>query len=275
MQRLILAGLALALSGATALAQSPSQQFSTVNVETLLNASKSLTGSYACDSKAGHRAMDGTYSWEPTCFGVFAAPGMDIYTGLTRGNYVDDNGVPSYGIATPLLVQAQAIGDRPLNQSGMLINMDILGGSVSQGGLDSTNTTGQLISLRQRPGPNGEKPPSTWGHNIDLHIAPGAGNVLSFGVEYDQNNFNKDCAPGGGCLSTSMFFNGISGVPNTSYLFAGTPSTGERTTNGSVSGNVVTRSGGPSFESYTTLVTINGTRYRVRYLDGDHVTAEG
>ncbi|GJD63737.1 hypothetical protein [Methylobacterium frigidaeris] len=226
-----------------------------------------------CASTTGAYATDGTKSWEPTCFGVFVAPGQDIRTNLTRGTNQNPDGTPNSKLFAPLMVQAQSSGALDREQNGMIINLDVLGGAQSAAGLDNTNTTGQLISVRQRPGPNGEKPPSTWGHNVDIHIAPGSGPVQTWGVEYDLNNFNQNCYPGMGCISSGMYFNGIGGYANTAWLYSGGGTTQTRNLSVTVANGVVMRMAGEAFTRATYRLKIGDIFYRVTYVNPDRVDA--
>ncbi len=229
-------------------------------------ARSSLTVGTGCQSTDGGFATDGTLSWQPNCFGVFIAGGIGSKVFATRGTEKDTNGHPRSNGYTPLLVQFQADGAIKREMNGMFINADVVGGAVSAAELDTTNTAGQLISLRQRPGPNGERPPTAWGHNIDLHIAPGSGNVQSWGVEYDMNNFNKDCGPGGGCLSAGIFFNGISGAPNTAWIYSGGGTTNTYRGSVTVARNMVNWVSGTKFVPAIYGIRLNGTFYRAHYV---------
>ncbi|GJD65187.1 hypothetical protein [Methylobacterium frigidaeris] len=230
-----------------------------------------------CASTAGAYATDGTQSWEPSCFGVFSAPGQDVRTNLTRGTAAVDPSatpkVPNSKLYAPFMIQARASGALDKEQNGMIINLDVLGGAQSAAGLDNTNTTGQLISVRQRPGPDGEKPPSTWGHNVDIHIAPGSGGVQTWGVEYDINNFNQNCYPGSSCLSSAMYFNGIGGWTNTAWLYSGGGTTQTRHLSVTVANGVVTRTAGESFNRAIYRLKIANVLYRVQYVNPDRVDA--
>lgn len=240
-----------------------------------LNRGSLMVGS-GCASTAGAYAKDGTHSWEPTCLGIFASPGQDIRTNLTRGTASvpgSDPKVPNSKFYAPLMVQAQSSGALDKEQNGMIINLDVLGGAQSAAGLDNTNTTGQLISVRQRPGPNGEKPPSTWGHNVDIHIAPGSGGVQTWGVEYDINNFNQNCYPGSSCLSSAMYFNGIGGWTNTAWLYSGGGTTQTRNLSVTVANGVVTRTAGEPFNRAVYRLKIANVLYRVQYVNPDRVDA--
>jgi hypothetical protein len=140
MRHLTLSGVSLALRAGTALAQSsnaPVQNVSLLSVEIEARAAKNGNNFY-CDPKEGHYATDNTLSWEPTCFGVFVTPDQRNLIGLTRGTAKNPDGSPKMSISAPLIVQAQSDGGRALEQNGMLINMDVAGGAVSAGGLDTT-----------------------------------------------------------------------------------------------------------------------------------------
>lgn len=265
--------LILALTTAPALARDPTKTERNggadldkidVGSEVLLRGNP--TSSNGCASNAGAFATDGTQSWQPSCFGVFSAPGSTIPVYPTRGTAKDGNGNPISRHTTPLLVQFQSVGNTRNEINGQFINGDVVGGPISAAELDTTNTTGQLISLRQRPGPKGERPATTWGHNIDLHIAPGSGNVQSYGVEYDMNNFNKDCAPGSGCLSAGIFLNGISGHPNTAWIYSGGGATNTYKGTVTVADNTVTWVSGQKFVPAVYNITINEKNYRAHYV---------
>lgn len=227
-----------------------------------------------CLPTDGHFATDGTQSWEPTCFGTWSSAFQDIRVFATRGTARDSQGKPAGSNFAQSLIQVKADGAQAREVNGAYINVDAVGGAVSQRELDSTNTTGQLISARQRPGPNGEKPPSLWGHNVDVHIAPGSGNVLTFGVEYDINNFNKDCGQIGSCLSTAIFLNGINGSPNTAWIFSGTGNTRDYRGTVSVAGGIITRLSGDEFVPQVTILKINGAEYRAGYKSANKMVAD-
>ncbi|MFH6781810.1 MULTISPECIES: hypothetical protein [Methylobacterium] len=234
----------------------------------------SLMVGRGCLSTDGAFATDGTLSWQPSCFGTFIAGGIGSKVYPTRGTAKDGDGHPSSNAYASLLVQFQADGAVKREVNGMFINADIVGGAASAAERDSTNTTGQLISLRQRPGPNGERPPTAWGHNIDLHIAPGAGDVQSWGVEYDINNFNKDCAPGSGCLSAGMFFNGISGHPNTAWIYSGGGTTNTYKGTVTVGKNMINWVSGAKFVPALYGIRLNGTFYRARYVSPTQLSGD-
>jgi hypothetical protein len=228
----------------------------------------------ACLSTDGHYATDGTSSWEPTCFGTFMSNAQSVKVYPTRGTAKGPDGNPSYKMFTSNLIQSQANGNIEKETNAQFINLDVVGGAISAAGLDSTNAVGQLISVRQRPDAQGRRPPTTWGHNIDFHIAAGSGNVQSYGVEYDINNFNKNCYPGSGCLSSAMFFNGISGWTNTAWLYSGGGTTQSRSLSVTVANGVVTRVAGEQFNRAVYRINIGGSLYRVHYVSPDRVDAD-
>ncbi|MET7246085.1 hypothetical protein ABZT49_22300 [Methylobacterium sp. EM32] len=231
-----------------------------------LTASDRLAVGTGCVSSDGAYATDGTLSWQPSCLGVFAAPGQDIAVYPTRGTPRGPDGKAMADSTTTLLVQARGDGAVAKGANGIFVNFETVGGPESKARLDTTNATGQLISVRQRPGPNGEKPPSTWGHNIDFHIAPGSGGVQSWGVEYDMNNFNQDCAPSSTCLSAAMFFNGISGHPNTAWLYSGGGSTNTYAGTVTVAKNTVTWVSGQKFVPAIYRIKLGETLYRAHFV---------
>lgn len=236
---------------------------------------RSMVGN-GCASTDGGYAIDGTQSWQPTCFGTFLSPNQNVRVFPTRGTPkgADGNPVDTFKAVTGNLIQFQADGAIKRESNGQFINMDSVGGSVSAAELDTTNAVGQLISIRQRPGPNGEKPPTTWGHNIDFHIAPGAGATQSWGVEYDMNNFNQSCFPGSPCLSSAMFFNGIGGWTNTAWLYSGGGTTQFRNSTANISGRTLTRTGGDVFLQDVYRIRIGGTFYHAHYVSADRVDAD-
>ncbi len=226
----------------------------------------------ACASTAGATAANGTMAWEPSCRGVFAAPGQDIVVYPTRGTNRKSDGSPDQYMFTNLLIQSRGDGGVKKETNGLFINHETVGGSVSAASLDTTNSTGALISVRQRPGPNGEKPPTTWGLNVDHVIENGAGGAQSYNVELDLNNYNRDCKPGFPCLSAALYLNGIGSYANTAWIYSGGGTTDVRAITVTASGNTVTRVSGQVFRPSVYRLTIGGTAYRVTYVDADHVT---
>ncbi|MET7242118.1 hypothetical protein ABZT49_02005 [Methylobacterium sp. EM32] len=236
-------------------------------------ARRSLTVGNGCKATDGAFATDGTQSWQPSCFGVFVSSGIGTKVYATRGVEKDTNGNPSSNGYAPLLVQFQADGSIRRETNGIFVNGDVVGGSVSAAQFGVNNVTGQLISMRQRPGPNGQRPPTVWGHNVDIHIAPGAGNVQTFGVEYDINNFNKDCAPGPTCLSAGIFFNGI-GTPNTAWIYSGGGTTNEWSGTVRVNNGTITLLKGRPFDATVYHVRIDGIFYRAHYINANQLVAD-
>ncbi|WP_162596071.1 hypothetical protein [Methylobacterium sp. 17Sr1-1] len=134
-----------------------------------ITARGSLTVGSGCQPTDGAFATDGTLSWQPSCFGTFIVSGIGSKVYATRGTGKDADGAPQSNGYTPLLVQFQADGAIKREMNGMFINADVVGGAVSAAELNTTNTTGQLISLRQRPGPNGERPPTVGAQHRPAH----------------------------------------------------------------------------------------------------------
>jgi hypothetical protein len=227
-----------------------------------------------CPSTIGAYAPDGTLSWVPSCFGTFAATGQSVSVYPTRGTPKDANGNPSYNMMTDFLVQARGDGAIPNNTNGMFTNFETIGGVYSEThpGDGQTNATGHLISVLQHPDLLGNRPPYTWGQNIDFHIGAGSGNVQSYGTEIDMNNFNQDCAPGSGCLSAAIFLNGINGFDNTAWVYSGGGTTNNISGTVTTAGTAVTLASGQQFLSTLRRITIAGIVYRVTYVDGSHLT---
>jgi hypothetical protein len=215
-----------------------------------------------CASTDGAFATDGTSSWQPSCFGTFVSTMQDIQVYPTRGTGKDASGNPSYNMYASSLIQAQGSGAVAHNTNGQFINLETVGGSVSNTSFDSTNSVGQLISVRQRPGPSGERPPTTWGGNIDFHIAPNSGGAHSYGFELDLNNFNANCSIGTSCISAWYFYGGINPFPNLAFHYFGNPNTQSFTGTVTTSGNTFTRVSGTINPLVTTL-NYAGTTYRV------------
>ena len=240
-----------------------------------VNMTTSTAGATACASTDGKYATDGTQSWEPSCFGTFLSPFADIRVFPTRGTTRvptpnnDGPPDPNFKAMTHSLIQVQGNGAVRQETTGQFINLDVVGGPVSAEGFSSgTNTVGQLISVRQRPGPNGERPATTWGQNIDFHIGPGSGFNQSWGVEYDMNNFSQPCLPLSDCISSAMFFNGI-GTTNTAWLYSGGGTTNTFTGTVNVSNGVATwlsETNGHKFDRTQFYLIINGTYYRADYI---------
>lgn len=222
----------------------------------------------------GGFATDGTQSWEPTTFGNFLAQGMTLVVNPTRGTTKDGSGNPASTFRTPNLIQAKGNGVDAVSPNGQVINFDVVGGAYSQTNAPNgvTNSVGQTISVRQRPGPNGERPGYTWGQNIDFHVAPNAGAVQSYGTEIDMNNFNQDAYAGASSLVAHIFLNGIAAYPGTAYIYAGPGSTTSFTGTITTAGTAVTRVSGSQFTSAIKRITIAGAVYRVNFVDATHLT---
>ncbi|PIK74141.1 hypothetical protein CS379_04215, partial [Methylobacterium frigidaeris] len=117
-----------------------------------LTASGRLVVGSGCVSSDGAYATDGTLSWQPSCLGVFAAPGQDIAVYPTRGTPRGPDGKAKADSTATLLVQARGDGAVAKASNGIFINYETVGGPESKARLDTTNAVGQLISVRQRPG---------------------------------------------------------------------------------------------------------------------------
>jgi hypothetical protein len=264
--------LALILAALPTLAQAQASlnpRFNSVTANSVTATSPS-----GCATTAGAFATDGTLSWQPSCWGVWSSPSQAFLIYPTRGAAKDASGNPSSNVMTGSLIQAQGNGANAVQANGQFINLDVVGGpySAAHAPDGSVNTTGQLISVRQRPDASGNRPAYTWGQNIDLHVAPGSGSVQSYGVEYDVNNFNMDAAAGSGAIAAHIFLNGIAAYPGTAYIYGGAGFTQGFSGTVTTSGTTVARVSGNSFTAAITRVTINGTTYRVNYVDANTLT---
>lgn len=233
------------------------------------------TDASECATTDGKFASDGTNSWEPSCFGAWMATDQAFKVYPTRGTAKKPGtNDPESNVFTPSLIQARGQGTVNIQNQGQFINFDVVGGAFSNdpanGG--APNATGQLISVRQRPGPNGERPPYTWAANYDLHMAPGSGNTLSMGLEIDMNNFNQDCKIGT-CIAASIWANGISGFPITAYLYGGGANNYKFIGNVTTSGATVTLADGKTFEPHVSTYKINGKYYRADYVSPTQLTS--
>ncbi len=224
-----------------------------------------------CLSTAGAFDPVGSGAWEPTCFGAFLSANMVIKVYPTRGAGREaGNPVPTNPQYTRSLIQGQGNGAVEKEASGQFINWECVGGAVSAAKLDSTNCTGQLISVRTRPGLNGEKPPTSWGFNVDVAMSqtPTPGQVHV--GELDLNNYTGwDCYAGSNCLTTGMFLNGIGSFTNTAWIYSGGGTTERRGNTVTVANNTVTRVSGPAFRQSTYRIKINNVFYRVAYVNGN------
>lgn len=234
-------------------------------------------------SRGGCRPTDGvlnppgpdgtTTFWTPTCFGVFLSSDPTQFTVYaTRGTALDKENRPQSTEATGALVQSRANGAINRQVNAQFINFDVVGGTSSARG-DTDNSVGQLISVLQRPGRAGERPPSTWGQNIDLHINPGSGNTLSMIQELDLNNFNRNCGIATGCNSWWIWFNGISRYSNLAMLYGGGATTEGFSGTVTTKGKVATLASG-KFRDDIAFLTVAGTSYRADYVDAKHLETD-
>lgn len=140
-----------------------------------------------------------------------------------------------------------------------------MGGPVSQAhpsDAQSPNATGMLISAHQRPGPDGELAPATWGLNIDHVVSPNSGKTQSYGVELDLSNFNADCNIGINCTSAWYFYGGINAYPNLAFHYFGNPHTESYSGTATTSGNTFTLVSGRTGSLITSL-SYAGSTFRV------------
>lgn len=217
----------------------------------------------SCATTDGAFATDGTQSWEPTCFGTWASATSSFFVYPTRGTDKNTDGTPKKNHTVNSLIQAKSIGDQGLQRTAQFINMDVVGGAYSGANADGqTNSTGQLISVRQHPDGSGNKPPSAWGANIDVHIGPGSGATQTYGVELDLNNFNANSGLGTGNLSAWYFYGGINAYPNLAFHYFGNPATTSYAGTVTLSGNNFTLASG-AFSPLITTLSYAGTTYRV------------
>lgn len=225
-----------------------------------------------CLSTDGKYATDGTDAWEPSCFGAFLSSEMNIKVYPTRGTGRGPDKLPSNYQFTGSLIQGRGDAAVEKEANGQFINWECIGGAVSAKKLDSTNCTGQLISVRTRPGPNGEKPPTAWGFNVDLNMGQAHTPGQAWVQENDLNNFSgHDCYPGSNCISAGLFFNGVGSYMNTAWIYSGGGTTDIRTTNIRVARNKVTRVSGAAFRKSAYRLKIKGTSYRVSFLNEDEL----
>jgi hypothetical protein len=265
-------GLAtLGFDGKLVPSQAPSQTGATQ-----LRVTDQLSVSPTCFSTDGAFAVDGTGAWEPTCFGTFLATNMDIKVYPTRGAGKDltVSPLPTNFQFTRSLIQGQGNAAVEKEANGQFINWECVGGAVSAAKLNSTNCTGQLISARTRPGPNGERPPTTWGFNVDLALSNTPIQGQAYVSELDLNNYSgHDCYPGQDCLTAGIFLNGIGSYTNTAWIYSGGGNSERRTVGVSVNNNTVTWvSGDQKFRRSIYRLNINGTFYRVNYVNETTLT---
>ena len=226
------------------------------------------------DNLAGRWTGDNTATWIPDCYGTWFSNDPDnLRLHLTRGTTSSNGayppqpspGTPTQNQGTNHLIQTKADGGKPIQTSGAIINLDVVGGSYSQAhpsDAQSPNATGMLISSHQRPGPNGEAPPATWSLNLDHVISPNVGSTQTYGVELDLSNFNRDCGLDTGCISAWYFYGGINAYPNLAFHYFGNPHTGTYTGTATSSGNTFTAVTGQFNPNITTL-SYAGTTWRV------------
>lgn len=241
-------------------------------------------GPATCQSTDGNFATDGTQSWEPSCFGVFASKTSSVNLLPTRGaNKIPGTNTPEVGNTAMLLVQGRNIANERMGREGIFINWEVRGGSYSganpvDGG---SGSTGLLASIRQRPGANGEPPPPTWAFNADLHIGPGSGNTQSFLYEGDLNNFNKDCHISSGCLAAWFFYGGINPYPSTAFHYIANPHVANWYGTASASGGTFTlasmntqSSSSPQWDNRVTKIKYKGQWFRVDCPNGTTCIAD-
>ncbi|MBB2959832.1 hypothetical protein [Methylobacterium sp. R2-1] len=250
------------------------------------------------DSTAGKWTGDYTSTWIPDCFGTWQAGSSGaIPIFATRGTTSSNHTYPpDPGAGTPFtrggayqLVNGRADGGVQQQVSGSFINMDVVGGSVSEAHPSdelSPNATGMLISGHQHPGPNGERPPTYWGLNIDTVIGSGSKQVQTYGIEMDHSNFNGECIVGGqppagqsfNCTSAWFFYGGINPYPNLAFHYFGNPITypysGTVTTSGNTFTFVSGTGGRTKFDHKINRIDYGGQRYRVDCTDGSTCTAD-
>ncbi|MBB2962877.1 hypothetical protein [Methylobacterium sp. R2-1] len=256
------------------------------------------TDPVACLSTSGSWTGDGTATWVPSCLGVFAATASSAIpvhatrgTTSSNGRYPPDPeaGTPFIRGGTYHLINAKADGASPGQVSGSFINVDVVGGAYSAAHPSdefSPNTTGQLMSMHQRPGPNGEQPATMWGLNIDTVIGPGSKGVQTYGIELDHSNFNGECVVGPtgppgqnfNCISAWVFYGGINPYPNLAVHYFGNPETyhydGTLTTSGSTFTYVSDNQGKGRFDHKIAFIDYAGQRYRVTCTDGPTCQAD-
>lgn len=225
--------------------------------------SRTTAGAPGCTSTDGSFATDGTQSWEPSCFGSWLASASPFFVFPTRGTDKNADGSPKRNGTATALIQARSVGDQPLQRTGQFINMDVVGAPYSHNKKDNqTNTVGQLISVRQRPDASGNAAPYTWAQNLDMHIAPNAGQTHSYLVEADLNNFNRDSSFGAPFISAYYFYGGINPYPNLALHYFGNPATEKYEGTATTSGNTFTLASG-RFSPLITKLSYAGSTYRV------------
>ncbi|MBB2961814.1 hypothetical protein [Methylobacterium sp. R2-1] len=256
------------------------------------------TDPVACLSTSGKWTGDNTATWVPSCLGVFSATSSSaIPVHATRGTassndrYPPSNteGVPFTRGGSYHLINGRGDGAIQQQVSGSFINMDVVGGPVSQANPSnalSPNTTGILISGHQRPGPNGEQPPTYWGLNIDTVISPNSKQIQTYGIELDHSNFNTECVVGGdpapgqqyNCTSAWVFYSGINPFPNLAVHYFGNPETyhygGTLTSSGKKFTWVSDLDGRGRFDHKIAFIDFAGQRFRVTCTDGPTCEAD-
>jgi hypothetical protein len=276
--------IAAILLGSTALAGSAAAQVKPtaqsigavqqVGAQPITTSSDVAGASPGCPSTKGAYTTDGSLSWVPTCFGTYTAVGQSIPVFPVRGVAKDANGNPALGVWTDNLIQAHGDGAIASENNGQFINFDVVGGAYSEAnpGNGKTNSVGQLIAVHQHPDAAGNRPPYTWGQNIDFRIGAGSGNVQSYVAEWDLNNASKNCFPGSGCLSAALFLNGVNGYTNTAWIYSGGGATNNISGTVITSGTAITWASGQQFLSGMHRITIGGVVYRVTFVDATHLT---
>lgn len=268
----------------TALGFTPANRSGDTFTGPVLNPRTINASPVGCATTDGHFTGNGISTWVPTCFGVFNATDPTLNkVNPTRGT-VATNGDISAGnstyyrahLITPSLVQQKADGGLPYEQTGYTSNQDVVGGYYSQGAFDGSltpdqapNVVGFQALMQIRRGLNGEVPPTAWGLNFDMTVAPNAGPVQAYGVEGDLNNFDRDCKPGV-CNRAWYFYGGTAAYPNLTFHYISNPSGASWAGTVTTSGNTFTlssmdlsRSPQSTFTDAVTVILYAGSAYRV------------